>query len=1756
MRLLSAVSAWLCALLLLFPAATCSGQLLVNSTYGFETPAVSRGSYGVSFTNPAGPPTSAAYTPFTFSSLAGIARPAAGTPGGTFENTDRTAVDGQQYGFLQSYYGPSGVATMTTTMLGMALNSSYTLTFWYSLRDPTSNTTASQSVQNLSLSVSVDRQLLFAATFNADVPDFLQVQRSFLFTNASTTLNFTVAAPGGDQSVLIDAVSIVPSSAVHSPSAPVINLSTGLGLNNNVVQLGAVADRHWTVLNASAQTAYPGNADFAGDWVTNDALSTWVTVNALTSHPAACPYTFYNQFSISGFNSSTVVVSGEWTNDNSGTLSLNGNVLQTLPGSSWTSLHPFSVIASQGIFNLGLNTLSVTLDCDDTTDGIRVQATMTGVVLAPSSSSSTSPLRSSSAFSSSLPSSSLSSSTFTSSPLLSSFGLVSSSAPSSSSLPLSTSPCGTPVQYGPFTVSSTSNLAAPMKALWNDPANTYNDITTSVPLLAGGGTLMLSDAVDSSTNAWCWSGSNCNGPQGSTANTLQSVGTPSGGWPGSTATYPIQSLVYRIAAAVANATTSLTEYQEVFTSSTLSRTIVLPQTLLANQHIYLADLDWGAADDSGSVHVNISYTPSPLACALLQAASPSSSSSGAYASSSSSSSMSTSNSVQLSSTSSSISMPVSPSSVLLDSVIVVASPSASASSSGSSSSGGAGSSVASTTSSTLSSSSSSSSSRSFSSSSPPSSSSSSSTPTALLSLSPSTCNYLGYDFSCLSSADFSVIGSGVSGDFSYSINVCGTSHNSVCTAHSPSVSFCQLLGGSFNYAVDINAQLSTVANPAAYTPVWSFINGNASQGVQYTLSDGDLCGSSPREAVVQFVCGSSTQAVSLVESPQCTYTLIVATPLACSNPAIRTSCAPSSLSSSGASLPFISSASSLPPSSFTSSSSLDLSSSSSGSVPAGNSGSVSSPAALAGLQPSSSPLSFGSSSPLSEGAVITANASLSSLNPAPFSGRRLARGVQQSLFSNPYLPSIFLVGGQGNTALTDAIWQSTDGGVSWSPLGSNLTLSAIPTYMGSAVALFVNGVLTIYGGQLANGTATSSVATLNTLSTSLLPLTLYSAPWTPRYNHAYTTLPASNVTVFCAGLSSVASANTSDCWMGTQPELGPSSWTQLTASGLFPSSLSSAAMVSLYDSTSTLLLCGGAVVSTGLGSAINTCWVSLTLGVTWSSAIPAAWAARTELVMTSDLDGWAYLYGGQSTSTGLYFYDLWLSTDKAQHWLPVLLPPGVQLNVQEGCLALYYTQQYVSGAFVTLPQLVLYSGAQPSTGGGGGYVLGDYFALVSVSGLVSTTPPLSHFSLSPPLLASECQFTFNVAGTLTGFGVSSANPNAALVAGYIAALVGAILGVPASAVQVCVHVTYAYPGTLRAELYLYSAAAGLVGVVNNITAATNTTLLSTSTTIPVTAPLTTASSSSGSSTQSAVGGSSSGAVASSSSSLPSPPSASASAASSSVSSSSSSSSTGAAAAYSDPRFVGFWGQSFFVGGRAGGVYNLLNDADVQVNAHFVQLSNVTCPLVDGRAAEHCYVEAGTYFGVLSVMVRGGAYVRITGGGHDEGFHSVRIQDQISIEVGDSWDGVAMGHGEERQGVQGVVEVKGAQRLLRGRKGEAADADSGEQSSTFPTLTVHRSSPRTLRVRAGVYELQVDNMDQYVDVAALDVSCWQCVVEQLRPEGLLGQTWNATAAVKHSEDEVEQYRERDDHLLGCKHQHDRFCGVQHSKQQQQQAKWVS
>ena len=281
-----------------------------------------------------------------------------------------------------------------------------------------------------------------------------------------------------------------------------------------------------------------------------------------------------------------------------------------------------------------------------------------------------------------------------------------------------------------------------------------------------------------------------------------------------------------------------------------------------------------------------------------------------------------------------------------------------------------------------------------------------------------------------------------------------------------------------------------------------------------------------------------------------------------------------------------------------------------------------------------------------------------------------------------------------------------------------------------------------------------------------------------------------------------------------------------------------------------------------------------------------------------------------------------------------------------------------------------------------------------------------------------------------------------------------------------------------------------------------------------------------------------------------------------------------AAAYSDPRFVGLWGQSFYVGGVAGGVYCLLSDAMVQVNAAFVYLTNITCPgSSSSQVREHCFQEAGTYFGQLAVQVALGHYVTVTGGAHDAGFASVTVDGRVQLEVGEAYNVSQVSSSDIEadptsttdEGFSTSRSALQLRRLLRLLKGDrsrqrvdppaappsgnsAISPRSVSTSSSRAVLSVHRTSSHQLRVQAGVYSLTIDNVDGYVDITRLDVTCWDCVMQQLQPDGLLGQTWNATAAMRgQSESEAAEYREWEDELLGCHHAHDRFCAGRSSNE---------
>ena len=179
--------------------------------------------------------------------------------------------------------------------------------------------------------------------------------------------------------------------------------------------------------------------------------------------------------------------------------------------------------------------------------------------------------------------------------------------------------------------------------------------------------------------------------------------------------------------------------------------------------------------------------------------------------------------------------------------------------------------------------------------------------------------------------------------------------------------------------------------------------------------------------------------------------------------------------------------------------------------------------------------------------------------------------------------------------------------------------------------------------------------------------------------------------------------------------------------------------------------------------------------------------------------------------------------------------------------------------------------------------------------------------------------------------------------------------------------------------------------------------------------------------------------------------------------------------------MGFWGQSFYVAGVDTGVYNLISDQHVLLNAYFVQLQRIRCqPQMD-----RCFDHPGTYFGVLAFVTAAGDHLRITSGDFDQGFNSITIN---SLPL-------------------------------------------ASHSYTVGNLSVHLISNRTLFLQVGLYELSVENMDLYMDVVNVTVRCWDCLVNDIKPEGLLGRTWEASVGPVQSEEELDQYREQDNNILG-------------------------
>jgi len=222
-------------------------------------------------------------------------------------------------------------------------------------------------------------------------------------------------------------------------------------------------------------------------------------------------------------------------------------------------------------------------------------------------------------------------------------------------------------------------------------------------------------------------------------------------------------------------------------------------------------------------------------------------------------------------------------------------------------------------------------------------------------------------------------------------------------------------------------------------------------------------------------------------------------------------------------------------------------------------------------------------------------------------------------------------------------------------------------------------------------------------------------------------------------------------------------------------------------------------------------------------------------------------------------------------------------------------------------------------------------------------------------------------------------------------------------------------------------------------------------------------------------------------------------------------------AIGDPYFVGFWGQNFTVMGAPGSVYNVISDATIQINSLFIYLDNVECPKVRGQEIPNCINHhAGTYFGKLAISSSKGDQVVVTAGPGKHGFNDVTVNGKL-ITTGASY---------------GTVDPLAKHPHRR----NASDIDHSPRTSIY----LKRTNYRSLVVHVGVYEILLQNSDNYLDLTTVDVVCWDCLLKQVQPEGLLGRTWNQNAVHNVSESEVMKYQESEANLFGCKFEKDKFC----------------
>ena len=190
---------------------------------------------------------------------------------------------------------------------------------------------------------------------------------------------------------------IALASALILPSAacanPITVYSTGVDSSGNVLP-GGSTDLNWVLSGASGSTvvlSLSATSNFGSGWHVDDTVglpgSSWIGATATNPTPPT-PYTFTETFSLTGLNPATATISGVWAISDTGTLSINGHVIDT---ESNTFFGGTTFTLPDADLLSGSNTIAMTMTSDDgSDDGVRLlfrtatATQLTGAVPEPS----------------------------------------------------------------------------------------------------------------------------------------------------------------------------------------------------------------------------------------------------------------------------------------------------------------------------------------------------------------------------------------------------------------------------------------------------------------------------------------------------------------------------------------------------------------------------------------------------------------------------------------------------------------------------------------------------------------------------------------------------------------------------------------------------------------------------------------------------------------------------------------------------------------------------------------------------------------------------------------------------------------------------------------------------------------------------------------------------------------------------------------------------------------------------------------------------------------------------------------------------------------------------------------------------------------------------------------------------------------------------------------------------------------------------